>query len=526
MSFLKGFSFKGLIPVMLVWLFGLYPVLALFAHNADQLLIRQIAQPAMISVALSTLLFGLFFLVLRNASKASIATIFLLLIFWYYGFIARGIMSITGLKHWHLMPLLFFIYFHLVYLINKIRKPKTLDNFVSIVFYPVLILLIFNFIAIVRVELKKTRESQITQNSGQTSTSKATSEKYPDIYLIILDEYGSIETVKEEWGYDNSLMADSLRSMGFFVATKSRARYNQTLWNMASLLNMNYLTDHVSCDDFIDFSRDPASIREKESFKTLSKIDNTELFNKLNDNSIFRSLKEKGYKIIVLEGISQHQSTLKFSNTDLTFSYLDSEKSEKYRFSIDAFSRELIRRSIIFPLELVFKMDKSNQINYTGTKYILNYLKNDVNELKGPKFVYAHILCPHSPHVFDRHGNSIPPVDVESQRDGAYISEKNTVNAAYLEQYIFISGAIRGVVNSILQNGSDAKPVIIIQSDHGPRPYEVFLKDKKNSFKVFNSFYIPGNDYQKIHDSISPVNTMRLIFNRSFGDNYNMLEDR
>ena len=102
---------------------------------------------------------------------------------------------------------------------------------------------------------------------------------------------------------------------------------------------------------------------------------------------------------------------------------------------------------------------------------------------------------------------------------------KNTVNAAYLEQYIYITNEIKNIVSSQLQKKSAISPVIVIQCDHGPRPHEVFLKDKTNSFEVFNAVYFPDGDYRNLNDSIAPVNTMRVILNKFFGEAYNMLED-
>lgn len=526
MNFLKGFSVKGLIPIILVWLFGLYPVAALYANNAGLLLPGQIVLPAIISVALSTLLFCILLLIMRNQAQASISTILLLLPIWYYGFIFQGITGIIGLKHWHLIPVLFFIAFHLIYLISKVKKPKTLANLITILFYPVLILLVFNVVKIFGVELKKNKEINASQNPVKSGSDATRSKQYPDIYLIIFDEYASIRTIKEEWGYDNNQLSDFLQTNGFFVPKRSMTRYNQTIWNITTLLNLNYLSDPVEQSVYMDYVYDPNIDRKNPVYKSLVKVGDPDLFQKFNNNLIFSYFKKHGYKIVVLEGISQYYSTAKFKNADQKFSYQQVEKSAKLGFSLDAFSRELIRNSVIFPFEMTFKIDQSNSNNYTGTKYVLDFLKNEVHKVKGPKFTYAHIMCPHAPYVFDHSGNYINPITVAGQRDGAFVVPKNIVNGPYLEHYLFVSDQIKELVTSILKYKPSVDPVIIIQSDHGPRPSEVFLKNRGNSFTVFSSVYFPGGNYSNLHDSIAPVNTLRVLLNQFFGENYNMLEDR
>jgi hypothetical protein len=143
--------------------------------------------------------------------------------------------------------------------------------------------------------------------------------------------------------------------------------------------------------------------------------------------------------------------------------------------------------------------------------YTLEHLKQ-IPELAGPKFVYAHICCPHQPFVFGPGGESVLVEDWYNKFDKQF----------YLGQYIFISTEIEGVIDALLEK-SEIPPIIIVQSDHGARNW---LPVNPNDWhKILNAMYLPGMDYNTLADNISPVNTFRLIFDHYFGADYPMLED-
>jgi hypothetical protein len=134
----------------------------------------------------------------------------------------------------------------------------------------------------------------------------------------------------------------------------------------------------------------------------------------------------------------------------------------------------------------------------------LDQLKK-VPEIAGPKFVFAHILCPHAPFVFGPNGEQIASTDY--------------YNASYyLGQYIFISREILKVVQEILSK-STTEPIIILQSDHGPRWTNEWEE-------IFNSYYLPGDGESLLNNSISPVNSFRLILDHYFQAHYELLEDK
>jgi hypothetical protein len=88
---------------------------------------------------------------------------------------------------------------------------------------------------------------------------------------------------------------------------------------------------------------------------------------------------------------------------------------------------------------------------------------------------------------------------------------------------------LQQAVTQILQS-SDEPPIIIIQSDHGSR---VFLNGDsaektcaRERMSILNALYLPDNGASQFYESITPVNTFRVIFNTYFNTNFDLLEDR
>jgi hypothetical protein len=509
-----------------VWLFALYPIIALYSYNIEELYFFQAIKPMIISLIFSTVIFISLWLILKNNFQANISTVIFLLIFWNYGLLYTLVSKFTGMNHWQLMPLLMLIYLHLMYFISKIKDRKILYNLNIVLFIPIALLIIFNAFTIIPTEYNKYYELKKEYNTNSASNANLVGKDYPDIYLILLDEYASFNTIKEEYNYNNDEFSDFLKEKGFFVANNSDWRYYLTIWNVTSLLNMRYVTEYVGKQQYLNYMLKRDSMKGTDTYNVLNKINKYEIAQMFNHNKLTKYLKEKGYKIIVLEGFSQHYSTFSISNTDISFSYQDIKNDEGNSLFLDAYSTELIRQSIISPFEYLIQNSQGFHKSYLGTKYVNNYLKKDIHRIDGPKFIYSHIVCPHTPFVFDRDGNYVKNApSPRSERVGKVVPKNNSVNKAYLDQYIYITKEIKKTVTNIM-NKSSKDPVIILMSDHGPRPQSQYLKDLTTAFNPLYAVYFPDKGYENLNDSINPINTFRLILNKYFNENYKILEGK
>jgi hypothetical protein len=138
---------------------------------------------------------------------------------------------------------------------------------------------------------------------------------------------------------------------------------------------------------------------------------------------------------------------------------------------------------------------------------------------KGPKFVFAHLILPHQPFVFDADGRLLG--DAEARR--------RTDRENYLAQLAFTNRKIEELVTRILDSSS-SPPVIVLQSDEGPAELNGLGLSREDTIVahalILNALHLPGFDADRLYPTITPVNTFRMIFNHYLGTSFPELEDR
>jgi hypothetical protein len=141
-----------------------------------------------------------------------------------------------------------------------------------------------------------------------------------------------------------------------------------------------------------------------------------------------------------------------------------------------------------------------------------------------PVFVFAHILAPHPPFVFDGSGEPRKSVTKFGYADGNHWYEINrsgreSYRSLYSAQLTHVMRRLSETVDGILAN-SPRPPVIIIQGDHGPGS-GVEWEDPPSTNHgersgIYNAWYLPpGLDMPLAEDECS-VNTFTLLFNGIF----------
>ena len=133
-----------------------------------------------------------------------------------------------------------------------------------------------------------------------------------------------------------------------------------------------------------------------------------------------------------------------------------------------------------------------------------------------PVFVYVHFFIPHEPFYFDAQGKSMPDEYAFGER----------TPGKYLEQLKYVNKLIEDITDVlVMKNRHEA--VIILQGDHGYRyltdQYGERIYDEATC--ILNAYYFPDGDYSMLYDSITPVNTFRIIFNKYLGARLPLLPD-
>ena len=465
-------------PVM----FASLPVFLLFSHNLGEIPASQLILPTAV-LGLSSFIIVVFAgYIQKNYSLAALLSSPLIIFSLTYGIIYDFIGAYLRGTKWHLIVLLSLsiliaiglaTYFYQLFKRRSTHKFTGLNKVFSVI---AILMLTFNFMNIGIYYLDDHSHQSI--NGGPYYSIKNSAGKPdPDIYYIILDEYAGLEQIREAYNYDNGAFAQRLTEKGFYIATKSKTKYASTNLSLAESLNMGI---PEKFDDSVGTALD---MKISESIGWENKED-LKFKKMIRHNKVLQILKRRGYKYIHFG--SWWHSTRYNRQADKNVNY--------FGFLLkNELNMLLIEKSII---RILF-MDKN--LWRDGFTYAFNELAK-VADMESPKFVFAHMLIPHMPFVFDENGGKVPFGASNDWND----------KSLYLGQYKYTTKKIEKVVDDILQK-STRPPIIIIQSDHGVR------RDEKNKYKIFNAYYLPYGGNQIVYDEIMPGEIFRKIFEYYFG---------
>ncbi|MDP8213554.1 MAG: hypothetical protein P9M10_00015 [Candidatus Euphemobacter frigidus] len=496
-------------PVIHPFLFAIFPVLFLYGHNLHQITPGRIVSPLVFLIVLAVVLWTAFGLLLKNLRLAAALTSLFLLLFFSYGHFYSLVRELTigGLRigrHWFLMPFWAVLYGLGCLLCFRARShPTALTKFFHIT-GGVLILVPFFQIGANAIQWGGRGETTTTSNPSASEPANLKTEgPLPNIYYIILDAYARGDILGEIYGFDNCEFQDHLQSRGFYIAEGSRSNYDMSLMSLASSLNYQYLDESIFRKNGLGYLRG--------------------LF---EDNRVVRSLKQLGYKLAAFAS--------GYDNTELPKAniYLTSG------WSPDDFQAELINYTPIPPLLTFIGRGghRSNLQHRLHRERIIHALENlpEIARDPGPLFVFAHILAPHPPFVFNEKGNPIQLTDYYITGDAAGFRRRMGITIKeyhdyYISQLKFINKKVVEMVDGVLEN-SLQPPIIILQADHGPRSQYVFCdleaSNLNEGLSILNAYYLPGGGQEQLFPTITPVNTFRVIFNRYFNTSLDLLPDK
>jgi hypothetical protein len=322
-----------------------------------------------------------------------------------------------------------------------------------------------------------------------------------DIYFIILDGYARSDILQEMYGFNNSEFVTYLEEQGFVVPVSSVSNYPATHLSIASMLNMDYMGG---------FSPD------------LDESYNRWLMSPFIDHSRVRALLEQqGYTTV---SISTNWSITDNITTSAYFHPYPVMLSDFEGFILDTTPLNLFE-----PLLGKFASVPSFETQRKVILYNFDTLAT-LPEFPGPKFVFAHIISPHPPFVFDRNGEPADVSDSFSFKDAnEYSGSQEEYRQRYLDQLQFVNDNLRKAIEAILAK-SKTPPIIILQADHGSGMLVDFASSKntciKERFSPFAAYYLPDLVDYSIPADVSAVNIFRMIFNEYFGADLPILESR
>lgn len=373
------------------------------------------------------------------------------------------------------------------FVFRKIKFPlNRLTVFLNVIF------IIYLSIDIVSVT-SKLIASSANKNIAVASSSKlCDSCTKPSVYFILMDEYFGSNGLKDFFNYDNSGFENQLRQKGFTVITNSKSNYHFTIYSMSSILNMDYIKDLGEQTVYNQYGYYKAMLG-------------------IRQNKVCRVFEDQGYDIVNYSDfdIEKHPAGLGYNLLPSQRSLI-SNRTMYYQVKKNLpYFLARYTRFTAFANSLTQRFIKVNEqrLNKTIEDAKLNTQK--------PAFTYLHLNMPHVPYAYDSIGNNV------LNKWYGNLSQMQR-DSMYLQYLVYTNKRIISFADS-LQKVTHNKSVIILTSDHGYR--DAYVKKFSLAHQNFFAVYEPVANKSFQRDSISSVNTFRLLFNDLFNQHYPVLKD-
>jgi hypothetical protein len=494
----------NVLPILHPLLLGIYPALSLLAANSGEVFLDDVWRSLIGLMLVAGGWLGICRRLLPNAHAAALLASATLVIGFSHRAITAGLAGVGPLWIEEFAPGIA-IGFGIVGWVGVFAMARRIQEgagFTIVLNTVTIVLVALPAVQLARdsFELTRGQPSSLQERLGTITLQRPETEP-PDIYYIVLDGYARADALKEFFAYDNSEFIGFLKSKGFFVAEQSAANYLSTRLVIPAVLNLDYL--------------DALANRVGRHSRDVRPLERAGQRNRVVD-----ALTSIGYRIVnITSGLDYLVQPSADEHLDLEASWWNPNEFETVLMRMTALPdlySGLERLGFGTPPTVAFHRDR--------IEYAIEALGQQ-SKRQGPKFVYAHILSPHNPFVFGPNGEP-RAVDLELFR--GYTARQNRILlSAYRDQLHYLNRRIMGVIERILEQSAQP-PIVVLQGDHGLRLFlERAAEDTclQESFSILNAYHLPGAG-AAAHDTLSPVNSFRLIFDAHFGTELGLLEDR
>lgn len=489
------------------FLFAAFPLLALYSLNIGQIPIEQIYRPVGLALLAALAVWTLLGLLTGNLRKSALATSVLMLLFFSYG-------HLVNLSRDTVRPLVapVCLIAAVGMLFGILRTRRSLQEATRALNLTALLLLAPSVWTIGlslwsgtgsgrapsdRLVHADTLPAVSTTHRHRT-LAQARSKDQPDVYYIILDAYGRDDSLRAFYDYDNTPFLKELEKRGFYIARHSRANYDQTGLCVASALNMNYL----------DELADPLGTQGANMEPVRQMID---------DNEVAAVLSKRGYHFV---SVSSGASQTRIDTADLLL---------KHDTPVSTFENSALG---LTALSAAPQTERSRYDEHRKSLLSVFENLNSVPQLPYSKFVFAHVLAPHPPFVLGENGEAVYPTGAFDMADASWLLGRITpeqYKSRYIAQLKYVNKRALEAIDAILSK-SRTRPVIILQGDHGSRMNldwdSLDRTDLREPFSILNAYYVPDKVRKSLYDTITPVNSFRLVLSNLFGEKYRKISDR
>jgi hypothetical protein len=493
-------------------LLGAYGPLAFLGANIDQVQLKDGLRTLAVGVLGAILVLLAARLLMKSWEKAGFAASLAILLFLTYGHVYQLIegtrlLGVVIGRHRYLAVLWMAVLGCGIWCIaRRVRWAASSTKIIN------LMALVAVLMAVVQIAVFEVRDWAALARGAQTAseslngTGTAAGDQ-PDVYYIILDGYGSAGTVRTLEGCSNEDFLVALTQLGFYVAEKSQSNYSQTELSLTSSLNMAYLEN-------LGIPLPPES-NDRWPLRPL-----------LQWSLVRRNFEGRRYTIVAFE--TGYRAT-EWMDADVYLAppaepsvllgimrQTTEFESAFIQTTLGAAAMDLVR---VLPQQLTPVAPYPYTDRRDRILHAIDSLEHP-GDVPSPKFVFAHILAPHYPHVFLADGAARPVDDVRTPESQETSGANSSYAEGYCEELVYLNQRMLGVLRAILAT-SDQPPIIIVQADHGPDN-----AGPTDRMRILNAYYLPGSGNARLYESISPVNTFRVVLDQYFGTGYGLIEDR
>ncbi|MCB1182948.1 hypothetical protein KDM41_05905 [bacterium] len=324
-------------------------------------------------------------------------------------------------------------------------------------------------------------------------------ERRPDIYFLLVDGLGQPAFVEENFPVRPSEYSLPLARRGFTVLRHSTANYPQTALSTAATLNLGLL------DDLLEIPA-PES-RDRHALADL-----------IAGSRAVRALQDVGYAVVTYP-----------SGYPLT--RLDGADARRRPLLNPTFVEYYLLEDGFLPLLLPLLGRGPADVSFALRRGRLDFIFDDLPQARQglatdtPAFVFAHILAPHPPFVFDRQGGPAPSRSPFAFADGDHWlnlhgPDDTSYRRRYADQAVWVMHRLAGAIDAITAD-TTREHVIIVQGDHGPgsglRWEQPLETDHDERFGIFNAWFVPAGTEVGLYEGMTAVNTFPVLFNALFG---------
>ena len=478
-------------------LFAIYIPLNLFAHNLSLYSANDILRSIIFLPLLVGLLLALLSIVFRRPNFAALITVLLVGYgVYFYSGTTRDIPLVAGLL----------IICGLAYKLNIGTRATRVFNLlaVAVVAQP-LVIIATESISI--ASISTLADSPFNEPIPRHALEKATP---PTIVHIVLDGYGSNETLRNLFEHDNTPFSNELTEMGFIVGQDVRTPYNQTLLVMTSIFNGTYLEP----------GRGPLSVKTSDHLRgVLGKL--------TTQGPLYQRLSEMGYSFLFVE--PGYEFLGRPAEVIISAPDIPAER-------INYFEQELL--NFLFRLTPLHRLES---VEIYKNIYLQNALTTEFyRSAKGPYLLYEHIIAPHPPFVIDRNGNDTDRWEkfntLATGNHATYglphLAEE--YQEGYREKLLFTNDGIVKQLRRMIRDIPGPK-IILLHGDHGSGSFYYHEYPEFSCLSErYNTFLAVYADDPAVRDKFATlaserfnlVNIYRLIFDASFGTELGPLEDK